>query len=192
MQRSILILLLAMPLSVLAQQSTTDPNDHQNDLLGKGVWNVSLNGAGGYAGYRGAVSRLTPRISYFLKDGWSVSLEGRHETVANRYRYNGMGLSTRYYFVRDRRLALFLQGGLTAGHTDVTTVIRDAQTGSYLGSGRLNTPTVQGNLGLGVHYRLGNRWAIEGNVEGTAANRHYLDNTLFRTQANIGVSFKIR
>ncbi len=167
MKRIILLALLGLPLTTLAQQPAPTPDDHQTDLLGKGTVGVSLNGAGGYGSYRGTVYRFTPRVSYFLRDGWSVSLEGRHENYSRVHRYNGLGVSTRYYFVRDRRLALFLQGGITAGQTKANFFVRDAVTGNYTGEYRYNTPTVQGNLGVGAHYRLSSRWAIEGNLEGT-------------------------
>ena len=116
---------LLIPTTLLAQ---TEPvaNNKQTDLLGKGTVGISLNASGGIAGYQGATYRFVPRASYFLRDGWSVSLEGRHEDFANLNRYTGVGVSSRYYFVRDRRLALFLQAGLTAGRSQFTAQSRDA------------------------------------------------------------------
>ncbi len=186
----ILVLGLLLPVSLLAQTGS-DSSSRQTDLLGKRTLTVSLNGAGGYGGYIGPVFRLTPRVSYFLADGWSVSLEGRHENFANSYRYAGLGMSSRYYFVRDRRLALFLQAGVTAGQTRSMTPARDLFGKAPIISHR-TVPTIQTNVGLGIHYRLSSRWAVEGSAESTLANQPSTGISQYRTQANLGVSFKIK
>ncbi len=190
MKRFFLMLGLMLPTALLAQ---TEPatNDKQTDLLGKGTVGVSLNATGGYASFRGATYRLTPRVSYFLKEGWSVSLEGRYEKYAELNRYTGVGVSTRYYFVRDPRLAMFLQAGITAGQSKFTSQFRDAWE-IYRGTGSVTTRAIQTNAGLGVQYRLSNRWAIEGSMEGTAIKRQAFNTPLHRLQGNVGVSLKIR
>jgi hypothetical protein len=201
MQRFILMSILLLPIlsqgQLLPSSDDSKAVDKQTDLLGQGTLNLSINGFGSYAGYRGANFRLTPRISYFLKDGWSLSLEGRHEQSAGSSsnigsaRYTGIGLSTRYYFVRDRRLALFLQGGATVGNTRFMAAFRDPS-GVILPLRYVSTFTLQTNAGLGVHYRLSRRWALEGNVEGAWTDRHAFRNHLYRTQGNIGIVFKLK
>ncbi len=192
MKRFFLMLGLAFPTALLAQiEPATD--DKQTDLLGKGTIGVSLNATGGYASYAsfmGATYRLTPRLSYFLKDGWSVSLEGRYEKYAELNRYTGVGVSTRYYFVRNPRLALFLQAGVTAGQSKFTSQFRDAWE-IYRGTGSVTTRAIQTNVGLGMQYRLSSRWAIEGSMEGTSIKREAFNTPLYRLQGNVGVSFRL-
>lgn len=190
MKRFFLILGLVFPTTLLAQTESA-ADDKQTDLLGKGTVGVSLNATGGYASFRGVTYRLTPRVSYFLNDGWSISLEGRQEKYAELNRYTGLGVSTRYYFVRDRRLALFLQAGVTAGQSQFTSQFRDAWA-IYQGTGSVTTRAIQTNVGLGMQYRLSSRWAIEGSMEGTATKRQLFNSTLYRVQGNVGVSFKIK
>ncbi len=168
-------------------------NDKQRDLLGRGTLNVGVNVSAGYGGYVGLNGRVVPRLQYFLKDGWSVALEGRYETNGNQYQYAGAGVSTRYYFVRDRRLALFGQAGIAYG--------QGLSRFPLYNLGGLDpllpipyqerrTRTVQSAVGLGVHYRVARRWSLEGVIERTLTRNIGLS-TNSRWQGSVGVNFRL-
>lgn len=181
--------------SLLAIASTTNAqiiNDKQQDLLGQGSLHVGANANLGYSGFSGLNARFTPRIQYFLTDGWSVAAEGRIETNGRQYSYVGAGLSTRYYFIRDRRLAVFGQAGATYGQS---TFLRPDPASSFnlVNGRRESSPTLQVSAGLGVHYRLSERWSIEGMAERTITNYRSIGLTNYsRWQGSIGVNFRLK
>lgn len=169
-------------------------DDKQRELLGQGTLNAGVNVSAGYGGYVGLTGRVVPRLQYFLKDGWSVALEGRYETSGQQYQYLGAGLSTRYYFVRDRRLALFGQAGATYGQSRYRTYYDPADPYRLY---NVNTyqeykqPAWQVAAGLGVHYRLSNRWSLEGVAERTLTNNVGLFRNYSRWQGSVGVNFRL-
>jgi hypothetical protein len=102
----------------------------------------------------------------------------------------GGGLSTRYYFLRAQRVALFCQLGATYGQSSY---YADADGPNKAGSGspqRANT--FQTNAGLGVHYRLGNRWSIEASGERILTNSTWSTLDASPWRANIGLNFRIK
>lgn len=183
-------LVMALPSFAAAQNTSID--DRQTDLLGQGTLNVGVGIRGGYGNYRGTTGGVVPRLQYFLKDGWSVALEGRYEKYGNAFQYLGAGLSSRYYFVRDRRLALFGQVGLTYGQTNYRTYAYDPTNPSsiYQSFGKYGG-AVQGSVGLGVHYRIASRWSIEAIAERTLTNTVGFTN-YSRWQGNIGINFRLK
>ena len=174
------LFLLALALSAVtgsfAQVNRTPDHaaDKQPDLLSQGKLHVGLNVNVGYGGSLvGMTGRVVPRLQYFLKDGWSVALEGRYETTGNQFRYVGAGLSTRYYFIRDRRLAVFGQAGATYGQSRYLTYYSSANPYNPINPGTLHeqkTNALQVLAGLGVHYRIANRWSLEAVAERTLTN----------------------
>lgn len=191
------ILGVLMTIIALAQTNSDAKrtDDKQRDLLGQGTVNVGVNVSAGYGGYVGLTGRVVPRLQYFLKDGWSVALEGRYETNGNQYRYLGGGLSTRYYFVRDRRLALFGQAGATYGQSRYRSYYNPADPYRFYSSANYyreyKQPAWQVAAGLGVHYRLGNRWSLEGVAERTLTNNVGLFRNYSRWQGSVGVNFRL-
>ncbi len=161
-------------------------DDKQADLLGQGRLNVGVGVS------VGSTSRVMPRLHYFLKDGWSVSLDGRYETNRYNYLYLGLGLSTRYYFVRDRRLALFGQAGATYGQSRYQTLYNPTDPYSiYQRVGTRPNPAFQTAAGLGVHYRVANRWSVESIAERTLTNHVGATLQYSRWQGSVGVNFRL-
>lgn len=175
-------------LCVAFAQSSAD--DKQHDLLGQGRVQVGVSVGGGYGGYVGVTSQVTSRIQYFLKDGWSIMAEGRYTKIAPDFTYVGGGLSTRYYFLRGQRFALFGQLGATYGQSIYCSVERaspyqtltsDRQTGGW-----------QANTGLGAHYRLGKRWSLEATVERTQFQKASVIPDFSRWQGSVGINYRIK
>ena len=186
MNRYLLLLSLLLPLSVFAQVSV---DEKQRDLLGQGRINAGVSVGGGYGGTIGTVGQVAPRIQYFLKDGWSIAVEGRYIRRSSAFTYMGAGLSTRYYFLRTKRVAVFAQAGATYGKGNYRTV----ESGSpYQTLSRLKPNAWQTNAGVGLHYRLGKRLSLEGTVERSQFRK---DNTLpdfSLWQGNIGINYRIK
>lgn len=178
------------------------PKDKQQDLLGKGHINLGVSVGQGYrgGGYP-TTTYVSPRIQYFIADGWSVAAEGRYllsnvyHQAGNKpdYTFVGGGLSTRYYFLRGKRLAIFAHAGTVYG-----------QSTFYLNPDAPSAPatlstTWQTDAGLGVHYRVGKRWAIE-----AMGGRSWLHNSVFasngfpppadfnRWQVSIGLTYRLK
>ena len=173
-------------------QSLTDQN--QSQLLGKGHLSAGINIGGAFGPIRtGDTKYLVSHIQYFLKNGWSIALEGRHTVNGSFSRYTGFGLSSRYYFVRDRRLALFGQLGASLGQSKFSgQALQDAF--QYLPTTAYSyerSTAWQTSGGLGVHYRIAKRWALEGLGERA---RTELTKTLSyqRWQGSIGLNYLLK
>ncbi|WP_460981270.1 outer membrane beta-barrel protein [Spirosoma fluminis] len=160
-------------------------------MLGQGRLNIGVGVSGGYGGFVGNSGHVVPRLQYFLTDGWSVSLEGRYDiNSGSQTKFMGGGLSTRYYVLRTRRFAVFGQLGATYGQSRY---YADANGPNKYGSGTPQyTGTFQTNAGLGVHYRLGNRWSLEAGSERVLTNSTQSTIDASPWRANIGLNFRIR
>ncbi len=188
MQRCVILLFCLCLLPFWSfSQSTAD--DKQDDLLGKGHWSVGVSGGGGYGSGLGAVTNITPRIQYFLADGWALQAEARYSRTGPDFSYLGGGLSTRYYFLRRNRLALFGQLGASVGQHVYSKV---EPTDPYRPLSALKGTTWQLTAGAGAQYRLGARWSIEASVERSQLKQTYLIPDHSGWQGNIGLSFKLR
>ncbi|MBC3785680.1 autotransporter outer membrane beta-barrel domain-containing protein [Spirosoma utsteinense] len=190
MKNYLLVVSLLFPLYASAQLAT---NNKQQALLEKGQLSAGLIVGGGWE-YGNFQGRITPRLQYLLKDGWSIALEGRYTNIRGpEFRYRGAGLSTRYYFIRDRRLALFGQLGATYGQSTFLSVnyIRDAQ-GTVItwDTYRDRSNAFQSHAGLGVHISLNQRWSIEGMAERTLTNNIGSSLDYSRWQGNLGVNYR--
>lgn len=188
MKKHLLLSALFLPLWGSAQSLN---DDKQQTLLGQGRLNVGVSVSGGYGGYTGTSGHITPRLQYFLKDGWSIAVEGHYDlNSGSQTRFIGGGLSTRYYFLRAQRFALFGQLRATYGQSRY---YADPNGPNKNGSGSPQlTNTFQTHAGLGVHYRIGNRWSIEASGERVLTNsiRPTLDASPWR--ANIGLNFRVK
>ena len=179
MNRIFLLLGTLLPLAPNAQNAPDPlrspkpdyPNSHQmapqqQDLLGKGTWHLGLNAAGDWGGFPGFRGLVAPRIFYFVKDSWAINLDAKYEATDNFYTRASLGLSTRYYFVRDRRLALFGQTGASVG----LSTAKWSSVGYVDGSNFRLQPieqsgiTYQVQVGLGMSYRVSNRGAGKPNL----------------------------
>ncbi len=186
MNRYLLLLSLLLPVSVFAQVSL---DEKQRDLLGQGRVNAGVSIGGGNGGTVGAVGHVAPRVQYFLKDGWSIAVEGRYIKRSSAFTYMGAGLSTRYYFLRSKRVAVFAQAGATYGKA----TYRAVEPGSpYQTLTRLKPNAWQTNAGVGAHYRLGKRWSLEGTVERSQFPKDNLNPDFSRWQGNIGLNYRLK
>ncbi|GAB4031371.1 outer membrane beta-barrel protein [Spirosoma jeollabukense] len=194
MKRYLLLFCLVSP---LVGKTQTVSDDKQQDLLGKGHINVGVNVGQGYRGTYPTTTYVSPRIQYFITDGWSIAAEARYlvsniypQTVDKPdYRLKGGGLSTRYYFLRGKRLAMF--GHIGASYGQSTLRMRsDAPPGRGY--------TWQTEVGLGAHYRVGKRWTVEAMTgrswSSNSNDGYYLTppDDFNRWQVSIGVNFRLK
>lgn len=192
MKNYVLALGLLLPWCACAQRTATES---QPSLLGKGQLyaGVSLGGGWEYGNFQG---RIMPRLQYFLTEGWSLAVEGRYTNVRGpEFRYRGVGVSTRYYVIRDRRLALFGQLGASYGQSTFLSVTytRDAQ-GTVItrDTYRDRSKALQSQAGLGVQVRLAPRWSMEGMAERTLTNNIGSSLDYSRWQANLGLNYRLK
>lgn len=199
MKRCVLLISLFLPLLGFAQVTF---DEQQQDLLGKGHVHVGVNVGQGYrgGGYP-TISYISPRIQYFITNGWSIAAEGRfltsniHHQSGNKpdYKLFAGGLSTRYYFVRTKRLAVFTHVGAVYGQSEFH-LRPDAPA-----SPATISNTWQTEVGLGAHYRVNKRWSIE-----VMGGRSWLNNSTVtssgflppaefnRWQASIGINYRLK
>lgn len=110
--------------------------------------------------------RVTARVSYFLRDGWALGVEGQYESLGTIAGRTSIGLSTRYYIVRNKRLALFGQAGGSIGQSTVFGRFKSLPNNyppDYFS--RLEGTSYQARTGLGVSYRVSRRVALEGTID---------------------------
>jgi hypothetical protein len=191
MKRLLLLIGILLP-SLVFSQSLSDQK--QDELLDQGRLSAGVNAGGAFGGNPiGAIQYLAPHIQYFIKDGWSIALGARHNVTGNFLRYTGFGLSSRYYFVRDRRLALFGQLGATIGQSKFSLGALDT------GVNHLPIPPLsyeryrawQTTAGLGVHFRIAKRWSLES--LGERAVTQFTRTTSYRRwQGSIGINFLLK
>ncbi|GAB3786074.1 hypothetical protein GCM10028818_48850 [Spirosoma horti] len=199
MKRYVLLFGLFLPLLASAQ---TVFDQHQQDLLGKGHLTVGVEVGQGYrgGGYP-IITHIAPRIQYFILDGWSVAVEGRYlqsnvlRYVPNKadYKFLGGGLSTRYYFLRGKRVAIFAQLGTVYGRNDFNPMPPNPYSQSVYST------NWQTNAGLGVHYRISKRWALEAMGSRSWLNTPLLglqgytpDPNFNRWQFSVGISYRLK
>ncbi len=165
--------------------------EHQQDLLGRGHVNVGFSVGQGYKGSYSTTNYYVPRIQYFLANGWSVALEGRYLKSNSFYpfTYLGAGLSTRYYFLRTNRFALFAQLSAVYGQSKYDKYDPVDPIASMNG---IRNNTWQTNAGLGAHYRLGKRWSLEATAERSWVQSSYLTPDYNRWQVSVGINYRLK
>ncbi|WP_461150457.1 outer membrane beta-barrel protein [Spirosoma pulveris] len=188
MKYCVVLIGLFFPLLGFAQ---INPDRHQLDLLGKGHLHVGLSAGRGYKGSYSTTNVYTPRIHYFLADGWSVALEGRYIQSNSFYSFSylGAGLSTRYYFLRSGRFALFAQLGAAYGQSKYDKY-DPADPAAYRNG--IHNNNWQTSAGLGAHYRLGKRWSLEATAERSWLQSSYLTPDYNRWQTSIGINYWLK
>lgn len=192
MKSPALLLVLLLPLSALAQSSPETP------WLKKGEIQIGLGVGRSWGGYTGFVGRTTPYVQYFIKDRWSVRLEGEYEIYqlstkrnrgAGRSRAFGIGLSTQYYFLKRERFALYGMVGYSYGKARTNIYNPFESSSPPIGTHRSNYNRL--SLGVGAQYRLGERWLLNGQIQQQATNRQLeIENSA--THVSIGVGFRIK
>jgi hypothetical protein len=187
MDKYIAIILLLTPFWGVAQSADT----RQENLLGKGKLHIGVGLSQEIGGSFGINRGFTPRLQYFVSNGWSLALEGTLEkNYATQNTMNGVGLNTRYYFMRAQRLALFGEVGATIGRSKIN--YPDTNGTGFL---RLETSTVfRTHAGLGAHYRLGERWSMEAGLARMLSNSQNATNLpgYAPWRAKVSVNFRIR
>jgi hypothetical protein len=179
--------LLGLPLLGAAQAGS---DTGQPDFLTKGQLLLGVSVGAGYKGSKPTTQSITPRIQYFLADGWSVAAEGRFLKASSLYNftYLGAGLSTRYYAVRTKHLALFGQLGAVYGQSKYNRFDPVDYLATMNGVRNNNWQT---NAGLGVQYRVGKRWSVEAVAERSWLQASYLTPAYNRWQASIGINYHL-
>lgn len=186
-----LLFALLLPLGSFAQSSADDAQ--QQTVLGAGRINLGVGVSQGYGQSTSSLVRFTPRLQYFIRDGWSVALEGQFaRNYFSQDRYTGAGLTTRYYFLRSRRFAMFGEVGASYGQN-----INKKQ--SYNSVGLTDPVSTKTNLfrthaGLGVHYRVGQRWSIEAGVTRALSGKQEItrDAAYAPWRIGAGVNFRLK
>jgi hypothetical protein len=192
MKHGILMFALLLSTAAFAQKEAafSEPEKGQIQaglMLGAGVG----NSFGGYI-------RATPYTQYFLTNNWALRLEGRYQTNGlgpNQDQYAGVGLSSKYYFVRKGKFSAYGQLGYFYGQaakgmyrnawqsypSDLTSIERYTT--------RLNYGMV--NVGLGADYTINRRWYIyalgEGNIRSNSSKV-----ATDRYNVNVGIGFRIK
>ncbi|WP_080240223.1 outer membrane beta-barrel protein [Spirosoma rigui] len=188
MRHFVLLLALVLPRLSVAQSA---PDAGNPNFLAKGQVVVGLSVGSGYKGNKPETRSLIPRLHYFLADGWSVAVEGRYLKATSLYdfTYLGAGLSTRYYVVRGKHLAVFAQLGALYGQS---TYHRFDPTDYLATMNGVRNSNWQTSAGLGVQYRAGKRWSIEAQAERNWLPASYLTPAYNRWQAGIGLNYHLR
>ena len=194
MKRYLVLLCLAIPLVGSAQSTTLS---HQQDLLGKGHIHVGLIAGQGYRGTYPTTTYTSPRVQYFITNGWSLAVEGRFSgsTIYPQsvdkpdYRQWSGGVSTRYYFLRGKRLATFVHLGTYHGHSTLRMKSDAPATESR---------TWQTEVGLGAQYRVAKRWSVEAMAgrswqKSSPTNSYFLltPDNFNRWQVSIGINYQL-
>lgn len=186
MRHYLVMAFIFLPFLSFAQSNT---DSRQSDLLGQGHITVGVSAGGGYGNGLGTVTTITPRIQYFLADGWALQAEARSIKTGAYFSYLGGGLSTRYYFLRSNRFALFGQVGASIGRHTYSKI---EPTDPSRPLTPLKGDTWQVTAGAGAHYRLGGRWSVEANVERSQLKQVYLIPNHSGWQSNIGLNFRLK
>lgn len=190
MKKNLLLVAFFLPLASSAQ--SIDNDGKQQGLLGAGKTNLGVGIARSYGGNSiSFATQLTPRLQYFIKDGWSVAVEGElSRNYGTQNKFNAAGLTTRYYFLRSHRLALFGEAGASFGRATISV---DASDTYGMGARIVEKATrFQTKVGLGVHYRLSDRWSLEGNATHNSGSRGMADTDFGRWRTGIGVNFRLK
>ena len=190
MKKQALLLALLLPLGSFAQISS---DTRQQTLLGAGKINVGVNASRGYGTGAAFSSQVSPRLQYFVRDAWSVALEGQFAmSYATQDKYTGAGLASRYYFLRSKRFALFSEAGAMFGQNKSY-----LESFNMLGSGGRTiekTSVLQIQAGLGVHYRLSERWSLETGVTRVLGSKPTIGSVSSQDpwRVGVGVNFRLK
>ena len=172
MKNLLISIFLLFPLCSFAQTSGKSP------WLEKGEIQVGVGFGPNFGKYGGTTTRTTPYLQYFIKDCWSIRLEGQYEAYrmtgsfgdrSRRPRTLGVGLSTQYYFLKKNRLALYAQAGYSLGRYRVDVP-------EFFEPGTLSVRTIRTNfnrfnLGVGAQYRISDRWMINAQINRLETSR---------------------
>ncbi len=167
MKHSLLLLFLICSSAAFAQLSPESAVYPINGLA-RGTWQAGLSVS------RTSVSRadaaeyaqVQPRVQYFVRDNWSVGVEGQFQTVNRNATYRGVGITTRYYLLKTRKIAAFGQVGYVRGQTVTRQYTFDKTDPAHptLTRQQSRQPAGTLNVGAGIQYRIGQRWSAEASL----------------------------
>jgi opacity protein-like surface antigen len=189
MKNLVILIVFLLPLCSQAQTSGNSP------WLEKGEIQVGVGFGPNFGGYGGTSTRTAPYIQYFIRDRWSVRLEGQHESGGfkqERHRflrveqpqYLGAGLSTQYYFLKKDRLSIYGQAGYSMGRYSV--YIPGFYDFTRPRERNLMSNFNRFSLGVGAQYRMSDRWILNALAERLETTRF----TGGSTSVSIGVGFR--
>lgn len=160
-----LFLLFLISSSVAFAQLSPEPVKPLAGSLARGTWQAGLSVS------RTPVSRsdvpgsgqIQPRVHYFVRDNWSVGVEGRLQSVNQETSYRGVGVTSRHYLLKTKNIAAFGQVGYFQGQTVARQYTFDKTDPAHptLTRQQSRQPAGMVSVGAGIQYRLGRRWSAE-------------------------------
>ena len=142
----------------------------------------------------GGSDQIQSRVQYFVRDNWSVGVEGRFQTLNRNETYRSAGITTRYYLLKTRKIAAFGQVGYFGEQTVARQYTFDKTDPAHPTLSRQESRQPAGtlNMGAGVQYRIGRRWSAEIMLErqGVGSRIQALPCSS-RWQGSIGLNYRI-
>lgn len=197
--RFLLSLLLFSP-AAFAQLSPELATRSTNGLA-RGDWQIGLS-VGRIPVSRTSVSRadvggsdqIQSRVQYFVRDNWSVGVEGRFQTLNRNETYRSAGIATRYYLLKTNKIGAFGQVGYFRGQTVARQYTFDKTDPAHptLSRQESHQPAGTFSVGAGVQYRIARRWSAEIMLErqGVGSRAQALPCSS-RWQGRIGLNYRI-
>ncbi|WP_138990035.1 outer membrane protein [Larkinella sp. C7] len=190
MKKYSLWIALLLPITGWAQSATKSTWLEQGQMqVGIGVGASVGDTIGGYL-------RVTPYAQYFLKNNWALRIEGRYNyNGPNGDQYLGAGLTTQYHFLHTKRLSIYGQAGYFYGQANYKSLrfVQETPNSMRLEPYRSRYGYGMVNVGLGVQYRLSDRWVIHALAEKYIQQsvNHFRKPT-DRHSITVGISFQIK
>jgi hypothetical protein len=190
MKLSLLLFFLIFSAAVFAQ-SAPEPAIRSTNSLTSGNWQAGLSVSRADAGGSGQVQ---PRIQYFVRDNWSVGVEGRFQTLNRDATYRSAGIKTRYYLLKTKKVAAFGQIGYFRGKTVARqyTFNKTDPAHPTLTRQEIRQPAGLFTAGAGVQYRIGKRWSAEITLDRQGVgSRAQAMPCSSRWQGSVGLNYQI-
>ncbi len=195
MKSSLLLPLLLFSSAAFAQLSP-EPTIPPGNGLVRGTWQAGLSVSRTPVSRAdlGGSAQIQPRVQYFVRDNWSVGVEGRFQTVDRTVSYRSVGITTRYYLLKTKKIAAFGQVGYFRGQTVARQYTFDKTDPARPTVTRQESRQPAGTLsvGAGIQYRLGRRWSAEIMLDHQAiGNRSQMVPCSSRWQGSVGLNYRI-
>ena len=187
----------SVALAQVSPESATRPANG----LARGNWQVGLSVSRtpvgripvGRAGVGGFV-QVQPRVQYFVRDNWSVGVEGRFQVLNRDATHRSAGVITRYYLLKTKKIAAFGQVGYFRGQTVARqyTLDKTDPARPTLTRQESHQPAGTLNVGAGIQYRVSRRWSAEIMVEREGVDaRSQMMPCSSRWQGSAGLNYRI-
>lgn len=106
-----------------------------------------------------ALAQRQPSATYLWRDRWSVGLDGRFQANAQQPVRIGLGISTRYYLLKTKKIAVFGQVGYFLGQPVARQYSFNNSDPAHPTLTRYESRPIDGTVvvGIGLRYRFGKR-----------------------------------